>query len=499
MQDTGLQGHASASSDKIRQEGQLAVQGILAAIAYTACLNEEQRRISAASIQLMNTSEPERLYQRITDALGSGRSSLQAPTSGEGNPIRDDLMLAKENALQQKDATIHHMKNELHRMRSKMKQLLLQQQPNEWVMEESTPPTGAKKKLATAFDDVAPGRVLEVLDVDIRWTAKDLSERMPDAIATKKRNIVRLVNPSNFKEIPADSAVCAPLGLALLLEPFRISLDSSLAALKKVGDKFLYGCCWLEAIENLGSFSSVQEVGYSFLGECSALKEFDLRPLTSLREIGSNFLYSCSSLKELDLRPLAAIHGVGHGFLENCCSLQRLDLRPLSHLQELGYSFLHGCSSLKELDLRPLAGVMSVGGNFLCSCYSLKTLDLSPLRQLRVVGKHFLSGCSGMKVIDLSPLESVEEVGDYFLSECASIEQLDLTALAKVRKIGNWFLYECYKLQTLNLSPLVAVREVGYAMLFDCLALRDVVVGERQLGVFAGPLTEGRLRYSVVV
>ena len=125
------------------------------------------------------------------------------------------------------------------------------------------------------LEDLMPYLTQPAIDVDIRWTKSDL-ERKVKELGLQKEQTVILINSSQLKVIPRDSAVLEySYGISSLLDPTRVFMDAALSHVQEVGDAFLWGC--------------------------SSLKEVDLSPLSNVQELGHSFLYGCSSLTRVIL------------------------------------------------------------------------------------------------------------------------------------------------------------------------------------------------------
>jgi len=235
------------------------------------------------------------------------------------------------------------------------------------------------------LEDAMPFLTQPTINVDIRWAHIDLKEKVLE-LGLQKQQIVILINSSQIKGIPQDSAVLGyplwnPSGISWLLDPKCIFMDATM--------------------------SNVQEVGDGFLSGCSSLKEVDLSPLSNVQKVGHRFLGGCSSLTEVDLSHLSDVQEVGDCFLEGCYRLEEVKLNPFSNVQKVGKCFLGGCSSQEEVNLSPFSKVQKVGDCFLGGCSSLKEVNLSPLSKVQKVGYGFLEGCSSLSrvIISASPPE----------------------------------------------------------------------------------------------
>jgi len=230
------------------------------------------------------------------------------------------------------------------------------------------------------LEDAMPFLTHPPIYVDIRWTENDLKKKVQE-LGLERRQIVILINSSQLKGVPRDSATLGcrmghcPSGISSLLNPTRVVMDASLLDVQEVGHGFLRGCSSLKEVD-LSGLRNVQKMGDSFLYGCSSLQEVNLSPLCNIQKVGNNFLNRCSSLKEVELSPLSKVQKVGGGFLSGCSSLKEANLSPLSKVQKVGYSFLSGCSSLKEVNLSPLCNVQVVGSSFLYGCSSLTRIIL---------------------------------------------------------------------------------------------------------------------------
>ena len=63
------------------------------------------------------------------------------------------------------------------------------------------------------------------------------------------------------------------------------------------------GSCHSLTAVALSGFTSLSQVGYSFLSHCVLLKTVDMTGLTSLTQVGNQFLADCTSLTAVDQRP----------------------------------------------------------------------------------------------------------------------------------------------------------------------------------------------------
>ena len=205
------------------------------------------------------------------------------------------------------------------------------------------------------------------IEVDIQWTKNDLEQKVKK-LGLQKQQILILINPSQLKGIPKDSAVQGYFpAISSFLKPKHVIMDAALSTVQELGNGFLCECASLQEV-NLSPLSNVQKVGDGFLSGCSSLKEVDLSPLSNIQKVRDCFLYGCSSLKEVNLSPLSNVQDVGFNFLFRCSLLKKVDLSSLSNVKKVGNCFLYGCSSLKEVDLSALSNVQEVGGDFLGGC-----------------------------------------------------------------------------------------------------------------------------------
>jgi len=155
------------------------------------------------------------------------------------------------------------------------------------------------------LEDVIPFFTQTPIYVDIKWSARDLEQKVQEQGLEKQQTVI-LINPSQLKVIPKKSAVLGYTygmifsGISSLLDPTRVVMDATMVNVQVIGRDFLCGCSSLKEVD-LSPLSNVQRVGYDFLFGCSSLKEVDLRPLSNLQDVGPYFLGGCSKLTRVIL------------------------------------------------------------------------------------------------------------------------------------------------------------------------------------------------------
>jgi hypothetical protein len=125
----------------------------------------------------------------------------------------------------------------------------------------------------------------------------------------------------------------------------------------------LSGCASLVMVD-LSGFSKLRSIGSYFLS-ATPIQTIDMSAMTSLTEINYYFLANCTKLKTLDLSALAKVTRLGRWFLQNCTSLKTLDLAPLTKDPSLGMYFLEKCTGLTQVNMGTIASTnIEAGGSF---------------------------------------------------------------------------------------------------------------------------------------
>ncbi|KAL3538208.1 hypothetical protein ACH5RR_001574 [Cinchona calisaya] len=280
-----------------------------------------------------------------------------------------------------------------------------------------------------------------------------------------------------LKTLNVDGARIAPSSFQIISTSCNFLVEIGLGKCKGVTDKgilqLLSGCINLKII-NLTCCSDITDLAITGIAEscqnlvCLKLECCNLLTEKSLYSLGS---FSCL-LEELDLTDCSGINDVGLSYLSNCSKLLCLKLGLCTDISDKGLSYIASyCSKIRELDLYRCSGVGDDGLAALSiSCKKLKKLNLSYCNRVTDRGIECLGHLDVLSDLELRGLLNITGEGLIGLvAGCKRLTEVDLKWCENIDDTGFWALaHYSRNLQQINLSN-CAISDVGLCMVMGNL------------------------------
>ncbi|NCA66552.1 MAG: hypothetical protein EOM87_00660, partial [Clostridia bacterium] len=240
--------------------------------------------------------------------------------------------------------------------------------------------------------------------------------------------------------------------------------DINLPSVTSIGERALYNCSDLTAINISGSVTTIGSYAFAFNQSVeSSVLSITFGAESNLVTIASYAFSGCSSLTGITLPSNAST--IGNFAFENCRGLLTVSLP--ANLTQLGESAFYKCSALTNVTLP--SGIISIAKNLFKECTALLGVTLSANTEQIRQGAFY--GCSSLAGITLP--STVVAIGEYAFFNCSSMTSVIFNTNI-ITEINGYTFYNCSNIASISLP--LSISKIGEYAFYDCIGITNLSI-----------------------